>query len=175
SSTVIQTTSSSTSAGPTQSFVTIPQVPPFNGAKSCPADDGKIFTTDGGAQFEIQCFKDTYGNNFMMQYTDNYESCLTLCANTQGCILASFVPGSPAGPCYLKDSPGVAGVNEHVMGARLIGMGGGTSTSSTRSSSSSTSMSSATTSTSTSTSSSTSTSTSVPSTTKTSTQSSTTS
>jgi hypothetical protein len=61
------------------------------------------------------------GGDLAMVYTTSFANCLAACASTSGCVDVSWVPGSPQGPCYMKNSVNAASSNQGVWGARILG------------------------------------------------------
>jgi hypothetical protein len=49
--------------------------------------------------------------------------CIELCDNTSTCVAVSFVPGSPNGPCYIKNANALLqppNYNPNIQGARQV-------------------------------------------------------
>lgn len=55
-----------------------------------------------------------------MVFTESLDSCIAACATTAGCVDVSWVPGSPTGPCYMKNQIVSGNNNGGVWGARSL-------------------------------------------------------
>lgn len=86
---------------------------------TCPTANYTLYQTgnSGGETFLIFCYYDTSAASTSQQ-TTGFSECLDLCANTTGCVAASFVPQGSSGVCYVKNAilPGQA--NQGVWHAR---------------------------------------------------------
>jgi hypothetical protein len=79
---------------------------------ACPGDNGKNITV-GSSVFTIQCGTDHAGGDLSVASALTIDACASTCAQTSGCVGASFVPGSP-GVCYMKGKSTPANVNNGV-------------------------------------------------------------
>lgn len=93
---------------------------------SCPGSNGASYTASNGAVFVVECYTDRPGGDMGMQYTASLDACANLCATTSGCKDVSWVPGSPTGPCYMKNALNAASTNNGIYGARLSSAGSST-------------------------------------------------
>jgi FtsP/CotA-like multicopper oxidase with cupredoxin domain len=92
----------------------------------CPSANGTIYTVANGAQYEVECGVDHFGNdiwwhgNGFITYT--LQKCLDECSKWPNCKAVSWInQWRPGGPCYIKGGltmpPMYAG---HVRGAKLV-------------------------------------------------------
>ncbi|QDS75155.1 hypothetical protein FKW77_008155 [Venturia effusa] len=91
-----------------------PVASPTGKVLTCPCANGQTYNG-----FSIECGSDRVGGDFAVGYTDTYNGCINLCANTSGCVGVSYLQGSP-GPCYMKNSIRPVVANSDVWGARAV-------------------------------------------------------
>ncbi|OCL01495.1 hypothetical protein AOQ84DRAFT_402234, partial [Glonium stellatum] len=84
---------------------------------SCPGSNGISYIAANGVSYTVQCYTGHSAGDMSMSYQPRLESCIAACESTSGCVVVSWVPGSPSGPCYLKSSAGAAVSNGGAWGA----------------------------------------------------------
>ncbi|OCK81422.1 hypothetical protein K432DRAFT_17427 [Lepidopterella palustris CBS 459.81] len=87
---------------------------------SCSVSDGFCFVVNS-AIYRISCFSDDYGDDLSLTWEPTFQSCLTTCSTTTGCIDVSYIPasGNGDGPCYMKSNIQAAKPDASVWCARL--------------------------------------------------------
>lgn len=99
---------------------------------TCPSADGTTVTEANGQSFNIHCGTDYLGGDLSSQMTDSFDSCLTLCESTIGCVALSWVGPAP-GWCYVKSQLSQPVSNNAVWAAVLSAAASTTTTTSTTS------------------------------------------
>lgn len=83
---------------------------------SCPANNGCTFQGADSRPFTLSCGVDFNGGDRSNINVDSFESCTQACADSSWCVAASYVGGSGAGVCYLKDQLNAGVTNNNVDG-----------------------------------------------------------
>jgi hypothetical protein len=112
----LQTSSTPIYTPPVQSSDTPTPTPTITG-NECPGADTKTINTPKGA-FVVECYYDRYDNDMGAVSANNFDQCVQICANTDGCVDVSYVPN---GPCYLKSGQQPGSTNNNIWGARWVG------------------------------------------------------
>ncbi|KAF2660805.1 hypothetical protein K491DRAFT_711394 [Lophiostoma macrostomum CBS 122681] len=84
---------------------------------TCPNPKSYTYTGPSGGLFKLECGVDHPGGDFGFLYTSTFNECIDTCDSTSGCVDVSYIPGTPTGPCYLKNGIDTAVSNEKVWGA----------------------------------------------------------
>ncbi|KAF1984824.1 multicopper oxidase [Aulographum hederae CBS 113979] len=92
---------------------------------TCPYENGTVYTDSEGYRYEINCDVNFSGGDMSGEsfYAGSLAECMTRCSELDGCILATWVKGSPKGACYPKKSIGTEKSRDKVHCGKLIGKG----------------------------------------------------
>ena len=92
----------------------------------CPEANGTIYTAENGAQYEIECGVDHFGNDIWWPgygfIVDTLQKCLDECSRWPNCNSVSWIDQCrPGGPCYIKSGITLPPMYvDHVRGAKLV-------------------------------------------------------
>jgi hypothetical protein len=116
---------------PPQGYIPSPLECPYGPVDiSCPAGNASYYTDPAtGTIWFIECYIDHSGGDIAGdgQQTNGFPNCISLCANTTGCIDVSWTNG----PCYIKSTLNPPSTNFNVWGAKLTTLPSSSSTTST--------------------------------------------
>ncbi|KAH8880780.1 hypothetical protein GQ53DRAFT_754761 [Thozetella sp. PMI_491] len=104
---------------PTTTSSTPPATPTATNP-ACPANDGYQYITSGQSTWNVTCYQDYQQGQIAVAQSVNFAGCIETCANTTGCVAASYTGGSGAGFCYLKNQKATWVTASNVWAAVLL-------------------------------------------------------